>query len=287
MTTDLLVENTHFIKYQISAADLGFKSLSVNLSDIAAMGGKTLLCISLHGLACRYPVKWIDEFIAGFAELAEKAGVLLLGGDTTRSNLVAVNVLIIGEIETSLIKRRSQAKPGDLICCTGFLGDSGGGLKILQEKLPQEGVAKELMIADFRPQPQLAEGVWLARQPGVHAMMDVSDGVSSDIRRIMEESLCGAHLEVEKLPISENLRKASEQFGWQAEDLALSAGEDYCLLLTVDPSNYDALKTGFSHQFHRSLHQIGTILPGPELTFTFHNKVYVPSGTGFDHFKSG
>ena len=150
--------------------------------------------------------------------MCDETGVLLLGGDTTRSTQIAINVLIIGETETSFIKRRSQAVPGDIICCTGPIGDSGAGLKILMDGLPREGVAKELIEAHFRPRAQLEEGVWLARQSGVHAMMDVSDGVASDIQRIMEESYCGAHIEVDLLPISENLRKASAQFGWQMEE---------------------------------------------------------------------
>ena len=221
-----------------------------------------------------------------FAKLAEQTGVLLLGGDTTRSTLITVNVLIIGEIETSSIKRRWQAVPGDIICCTGYLGDSGAGLKILLEGLPQDAVAKELIEAHFRPHPQLEEGTWLARQRGVHAMMDISDGLASDIHCITEESHCGAHIEVDQLPISENLRQASAQFGWQAEELALTAGEDYCLLLTVDSDNYAELKHAYFHRFHRPLFQIGTILKGNELLYTLNKNSYQPTGSGFDHFKS-
>lgn len=286
VTTDLLVENTHFIRYQISAADLGFKSLSVNLSDIAAMGGKPRYAFLSVALPVDTPMEWIDDFMDSFAKLSEETGVLLLGGDTTRSTQIAINVLIIGEIETAFIKRRSQAIPGDIICCTGPLGDSGAGLKILLDGLPQEGISKELIEAHFRPRPQLEEGVWLARQPGVHAMMDISDGVASDIQRIMEESYCGAHIEVDLLPISENLRKTSAQFGWQTEDLALSAGEDYCLLLTVDPKNYDALKTAYFNQFHQPLHTLGKILPGSDLIYTLNKETFLPASGGFDHFKS-
>lgn len=287
VTTDLLVENTHFIKEQIPAADLAFKSLSVNLSDIAAMGGKPRYAFLSLALPVETSLKWIDAFMESFAKLAEQTGVLLLGGDTTRSSLITVNVLIVGEIETSSIKRRSQAIPGDMICCTGNLGDSGGGLKILLEGLPQEGIAaKQLIQAHYRPHPQLEEGMWLARQPGVHAMMDISDGLASDIHRIMEESYCGAHLKVEQLPLSENLRQVSEQFGWQAEDLALTAGEDYCLLLTVDPTNFTALKSAYLRHFNRPLHQIGTILNEADLIYTLNNKTYHPTGSGFDHFKS-
>lgn len=287
VTTDLLVENTHFIKHLISPRDLGYKSLSVNISDIAAMGGKPKYAFLSLALPSETSLAWIDAFMLAFAQLAEETDVLLLGGDTTRSTLITVNVLIIGEIVPTTIKRRSQAVVGDIICCTGFLGDSGGGLKIVLEDLPQNEVEKELIEAHYRPYPHLKEGNWLAQQAGVHAMMDISDGLASDIRRVMEESLCGAHIEVEKLPLSDNLVKASTRHHWKAEELALTAGEDYCLLLTVDPSKYRELSDHFSHQFQRPLYQIGTILPGSELKYTFHKEPYLPSGSGFDHFKSG
>lgn len=159
-------------------------------------------------------------------------------------------------------------------------------MKILSEGLPQNEVSQELIKAHFRPRAQLKEGVWLARQPGVHAMMDISDGVASDIQRIMEESYCGAHIEVDLLPTSENLRKASAQFGWQTEDLALTAGEDYCLLVTIDPKNYDALKTAYFNQFHQPLHTLGKILPGSDLIYTLNKQTFLPTRSGFDHFKS-
>lgn len=286
VTTDLLVENTHFIKYQISAPDLGYKSLSVNISDIAAMGGKPRYAFLSVGMPIETPLAWIDGFVEGFAQLAEENNILLLGGDSTRSELVTINVLIIGEIETSLIKRRSQAKPNDLICCTGYLGDSGGGLKILKDGLPQDKIAKSLLEAHFRPYPQVEEGIWLSNQPGIHAMMDISDGIASDIHRIMEESHCGAHLEVEKLPLSENLKAASKQYHWEAEELALSGGEDYSLLFTVDPIHFEKLQSAFFNTFHRPLYKIGTILQGSELLYTLHNQVYHPKSSGFDHFKT-
>lgn len=286
VTTDLLIENTHFIRHQISAIDVGFKSLSVNLSDIAAMGGKPRFAFLSVGIPVETPIHWIDEFVKGFSLLAEKSNVLLLGGDTTRSTFFAINVLIIGEIENRYIKRRSEAKPGDIICCTGFLGDSGGGLKILQNNLPHDGAAKSLIDAHFRPHPELEEGIWLSKQIGINAMMDISDGIDSDIRRIMEESHCGAQLEVDKIPLSKHLQLASAQYNWDAKEIALSGGEDYSLLITVDPASIDNLKSSFFTQFHRPLYEIGRIQPGTELLYTLHHQRYHPKSSGFDHFKS-
>lgn len=284
VTTDLLVENTHFIKKQITPADLGYKSLAVNLSDIAAMGGKPQYAFLSLGLPIDTPIDWLDTFFASLQQLARQTGVLLLGGDTTRSSQIVINILLIGVIETRLIKRRSQAKPGDIICCTGYLGDSGAGLKILLEGLSVDKNAESLIQSHFRPRPHLEEGAWLASHPGVHAMMDLSDGLASDLQRIMEESDCGAHIEVERLPLSFELQQASKSFGWSTEDLALTAGEDYCLLLTIDPQRFESISKAYETHFHRPLFQIGTILPS-SLIYTFHQKPYSLKSCGFDHFK--
>jgi thiamine-monophosphate kinase len=285
VTTDLLVENTHFIKTQINPSDLGYKSLAVNLSDIAAMGGKPQYAFLSLGMPIETPIEWVDAFFAGLRQLATQTGVLLLGGDTIRSSQVIINFLLIGVIETSLIKRRSQAVPGDIICCTGYLGDSGAGLKILLNKLPIDRTAQALIQAHVHPRPHLEEGAWLAAQPGVHAMMDLSDGLASDIQRIMEESHCGAHLKVERLPLSSELRHACQSLGWSAEKMALTAGEDYCLLVTIDPHYFLSINEAYQRRFQCSLFQLGTILPGSSLQLTHHQKPFILNGEGFDHFK--
>jgi thiamine-monophosphate kinase len=286
VTTDLLVENSHFIKTQIPPEALGYKSLAVNLSDIAAMGGRPQNAFLSLGLPKETPVAWIDAFFSGFRQLAKQTGVLLLGGDTTRSSQIIINVLLIGVIETQLIKRRSQAIAGDIICCTGYLGNSGAGLNILLKELPQDTAAQALVQSHFYPRAHLEEGAWLSAQPAVHAMMDLSDGLSSDIQRIMEESKCGAHLEVERLPLSPELVSISDTFGWSAENLALTGGEDYCLLVTIDPNNYAELSEEFLRHFQRPIFQLGTILSVPSLVYTHHQKNFIPEGSGFDHFKS-
>jgi thiamine-monophosphate kinase len=284
VATDLLNEEIHFIKSKITPIDLGYKSLAVNLSDIAAMGGKPLYAFLSIGFPPETSIEWIDAFFAGFHQLAGQTGVLLLGGDTTRANQIAINVLLIGCIETSLIRRRSQAQAGDLICCTGYLGDSGAGFKILLEELPQNALTQHLVQAHVRPRPHLEEGAWLAAQPGVHAMMDISDGLASDIQRIMEESHCGACLAIEHLPLSHELRQASRIFGWSSTNLALTAGEDYCLLVTIDPTTYASIQEAYQQRFHHPLFHLGTILPSPSLEYTLHHKIFPFKGNGFDHF---
>ena len=284
ITTDLLVENIHFLKGKITPRDLGYKSLAVNLSDIAAMGGKPLYAFLSLGLPIDTEIEWMDQFFTGFKQLAAETSVSLLGGDTTRSESVVINVLLIGTIETALIKKRSQAIPGDFICCTGYLGDSGAGLKVLVEELPSNDHIEVLVQAHVCPRAHLKEGAWLAQHPCVHAMMDVSDGLASDIQRIMEESHCGARIEVERLPLSPHLIQASATFGWPSQELALTSGEDYCLLVTVDPQHYSQLNEAYQACFQRPLYHIGIILDSPKLIYTNHQQPYTPSQGGYDHF---
>ncbi len=284
ITTDLLVENVHFIKGKITPGDLGYKALAVNLSDIAAMGGKPLYAFLSLGLPIETEIAWMDQFFLGFKQLAAETSVCLLGGDTTRSELIVINVLLIGSIETALIKRRSLAIPGDFICCTGYLGDSGAGLKVLLEERSSNEHTEALVQAHVRPKAHLKEGAWLAQQPCVHAMMDVSDGLASDIQRIMEESHCGACIEMERLPLSPHLIHTSRTFDWSSQNLALTSGEDYCLLLTVDPQHYSQLNEAYHSCFQQPLYHIGMILDEPKLVYTKNQHTYIPSQGGYDHF---
>lgn len=306
VTTDLLNENVHFIQSKITPFDLGYKSLAVNLSDIAAMGGQPKYAFLSLGFPPETSVEWVDDFFSGFRQLAEQTSVLLLGGDTTRSNSIVINVLLVGEIETSKIKRRSQALVGDIICCTSFVGDSGAGLKILLEKLPTDALteclgiglissndlaernasdAEYLIKAHTRPRPHLEEGAWLSEHNEVHAMMDLSDGITSDIQRIMEQSNCGAQIEIDKLPLSQELKKVCQYYGWNAESLGLSAGEDYCLLLTVDKKKFHSLQREFCLKFGRPLYEIGEIISPIEVQYTLNKKSFHPKLEEFNHFK--
>lgn len=286
VTTDLLNENIHFIRDKINPGDLGYKSLAVNLSDIAAMGGSPLYAFLSLGLPSDLNLEWCEGFLEGFHQLAKQEKVLLLGGDTTRSiNDIIINVVIIGEIETTKIKRRSTAKPGDLICCTGYLGSSGAGLKALLDRLPLDNETLPLLREHLRPRPHLEEGRWLASQKSVHAMMDVSDGIDSDIQRIMEQSGCGAIIHLDRLPISQSLLHVAETYGWNVLELAAASGEDYCLLLTVDRDGYEQLNQRYSKQFTTSLFQIGEVTATSSLQYLYHSKPTVLPKSGFDHFK--
>jgi thiamine-monophosphate kinase len=285
VTTDMLIEDIHFLRDKISPRNLGYKSLAVNLSDIAAMGGKPESIFLSLGLPRDIDVEWLDDFFAGLNDLAIKENLFLLGGDTTKSPKgVVISITVLGKADSELIKYRSSAKKGDVICVTDFLGDSGGGLKALLEKIPLDDEVSFLVGRHHKPRPHLAEGSWLSEQE-VHAMMDISDGIDSDLRRIMEQSNCGADIYIERLPESLQLKNVSGKFGWNTDEIAVTGGEDYCLLLTIAPELYATVSHGFEDEFHRPLYNIGVITE-MGLTYLKNGEKFDLFRHGFDHFNN-
>lgn len=279
VTTDLLVENVHFLRERITPYQLGYKSLAVNLSDIAAMGAKPVATFLSIGLPPEtVEVEWCDAFFEGYRSF----GVPLLGGDTTSSPKgIVINITVLGMAEDSHIKRRSDAGPGDLIAVTGPLGDSAGGLQAILNNIPHDADIKELIKRHHQPRPHLAAGEWLGTREEVHAMMDVSDGVASDLLHILRASGLRAAIRTDRIPTSPLLQKVAGREGWNAVELALTGGEDYVLLLTVHPGRINDLQTEFEARFGHPLHVIGECGSGkPEITYSGTDGHF----TGFEHF---
>lgn len=236
VSTDMLVEGTHFLLDDISPEDLGWKSAAVNFSDIAASGGKpvgTFLSLALpKGPGC-VDSSWMEGFIRGYREMSDSAGAPLLGGDTTSSpDRLCINVTVLGQVRQGGAKLRSSACPGDLVCVTGTLGDSAAGLRQILQSLQR---TPELVRSHYRPEPRLEWGIRLGGCDSVHAMMDISDGVGSDLRHILDASGTGARIDLSALPFSPELLQACMDNGWDPKELALCGGEDYELLFTLAP----------------------------------------------------
>ncbi len=294
VTTDLLVQDVHFVLERIGPRDLGHKALAVNLSDVAAMGGTPREAYLSIALPADTAVAWVDGFFDGFLALADQEGVAVLGGDTTGTpGPVVVNVVVVGQAEAGQVRFRGEGLAGDAVCVTGWLGDSAAGLRVVLTPGLLEGREggdpdlRELVRRHHRPRPHLEEGRWLARQLGVHAMMDVSDGLDADLQRILEASGCGAVVDVDRLPISPLLRRVAHRLGWDPVELACGGGEDYCLLLTVDPSVLDGVQAGFRARFGRPLVVVGTLEGRPgRIQYRIDGAPAVLSGHGFDHFRT-
>ena len=235
-TTDMLAEGVHFLRTATSARELGRKSLAVNLSDVASMGARpiaTLLSLSLPDDATG---AWAEEFMQGYRELSQEFGVTLAGGDTTRSAAgITINVTAIGRAADTHIKRRSGARPGDVIFTAGALGASGAGLRdILAGRYDTPAAA-----IHRNPRPQVAEGLWLGRRHEVHAMMDISDGLSSELLHICRQSHTGCRIYEDRIPIDYQTAVMAEEFNMSLVTAALNGGEDYELLFTVPLSCHD------------------------------------------------
>ncbi len=285
VTTDLLIENVHFLKEAISPFELGYKSLAVNLSDIAAMGAGPVGSFLSLGVPKDTDLGWLDAFFDGYRDLSGREGCPLLGGDTTGSEKIVVNIAVIGSSEKERIKFRSTAEVHDHVCLVDTVGDSAGGLQVLLGNIVQGETEQYLVNRHHMPRPMVAEGKWLSRQEGVHAMIDISDGVASDLGHILEESGKGASVDLEAIPLSKQLREASSRHGWDTLELALAGGEDYSLLFTVDEKMMDEVGAGFEKEFKRPLVSIGRITIGnPAITWTRGGKNVLLKGKGFQHF---
>lgn len=259
VTSDMLVEDVHFISSRISAYELGRKALAVNLSDIAAMGARPTATFLSIGLPSSVEVEWCDAFFEGYRSF----GVPLLGGDTTSSKSgIVVNITVLGSCSINNIKRRRDAKVGDLVVVNAHLGDSAAGLQLLLSNAESSNNLdfKTLIAAHHNPEPSIEQGAWLGTQKSVHAMMDISDGVASDLKHILRASQCNAIINMDEIPISDTAQRVAAQMGWNMVELAVSGGEDYGLLMTVEPEHFDELALQYSEKFGTKLYVIGQIV---------------------------
>lgn len=286
VTTDALVEGVHFLKEEISPEDLGYKTLAVNVSDVSAMGGEPKYAFLSIALPKTIEALWVQSFIKGFKEACALWDIQLLGGDTVGSKRdIFINLTLIGVGVTDTIKYRNRAENGDIICVTSNLGDSGGGLKVVLDKIHRSADAKKLIEAHYRPHVDPKMGMWLASQKGVHAMMDVSDGLDCDLTRLIKSSKKGGTIYIDKLPISNSLAKVCLKEGWNSEKLALTGGEDYCLLFTVSPNDFKEIKASFQKLFGMSLFNVGEIQNfSNEIIYHKNGKILETNFSNFNHF---
>lgn len=288
-TSDALIEDVHFDLRFISAYNLGKKSLAVNISDIAAMGGTPRFFLISMGIPSKISVEFVDEFVSGLRETANSFQTYVVGGDTFFSpEKLNINITLLGEAFPGNVIYRDNAHIGDQIFVTGNLGDSALGLKILMNRKELSKVEerfKDLVERHCNPTPRAAEGRLIAENRLASAMIDISDGLISDLGHICEQSKVGAKIWLEKLPTSEVFQKYSHEFADRPMDLALCGGEDYELLFTVDRGNVDLLNR-MKNRFKTKVTHIGEVIkPGEGITVLDDSgKRYIVEKKGFDHF---
>jgi len=288
VTTDLLVERVHFLRDATSGFNLGYKSLAVNLSDIAAMGGSAGEAFVSIAIPADCPIEYLEDLYQGMKSLAAEFSVNILGGDTTISKTdLIINIAVTGTVQNSAILLRNAAQVGDVIYSTGFLGDSRAGLHLILNEIAADSSAlKSLLKAHILPKPYLREGRFLAANDNVHAAIDVSDGLSSDLGHIVNESRVGARLYACRIPISPHLKTFCSRFAFDPIEFALAGGEDYTLLCTVAPDQAEKIAVEYVDKFHQPLYPVGEITSAGKIELIgANNKTRTIKPTGWIHFK--
>ena len=270
---DMLVSGHHFREWA-SAEDVGYKAVAVNVSDVAAMGGAPRFILVSGGAD---ETETTLRCMRGVLEACEEFDVYPIGGDTTRAGSLTVNVTILGELPGAAVLR-SGARPGDLLAVTGELGASAAGFLILESGGESPG---RLIRKHLRPEPRVGAGL-VASEVGVRAMIDLSDGLASDVRHICEQSSVGCRIDLGKLPVAEDTRHAAKFFDRDAEVLAATGGEDYELLMAAPEQVLKVLV----RRTDVPLTVVGEVTEREEVLFVRGGET-VEGLSGWDHFAAG
>ena len=288
VTTDLLVERVHFLRDATGGYDLGYKALAVNLSDIAAMGGKATQAFVSIAIPEDCNLGYLDDLYRGIQSLAAEFQVNILGGDTTSSKQdLVINIAVCGSVSEDEILCRDGAAPGDVICSTGHLGDSRAGLHLVLNDITADSEEMgTLFRAHVLPRPCLEEGRFLAGLSSVTSAIDVSDGLSSDLGHIVARSGVGARIYEERIPVSPELQVFCRRFGFNPVEYALAGGEDYTLLFTVPPEREAELVRRYGEKFGRGIRVLGEITgSGVMEIVTVEGEIRPLDSSGWNHFK--
>lgn len=281
-TTDTMMEKVHFDLRYCSFKDVGWKSMAANLSDIAAMGGTPLAGLVSLGIPKRIKVEQVLELYSGMKILSSKFSCPIVGGDIFSSPQgMVVTISVLGEIDRNLFKTRGGARVGDLIYVTGDLGEVETGLRVLRKSNAKKN---SITKKHLTPYPRVSESRLLVRNLKITAMIDVSDGLSSDLHHICKESNRGALIYAERIPVSQRITKVCKSLNLSPLNLALSSGEEYELLFTLSPGNERKLKRVTKGRYKVTL--IGEIRNKKEgvKILDLDGKIRNLKKTGYTHF---
>jgi thiamine-monophosphate kinase len=287
LTCDWFLEGTHFLRQKHPPDAVGWKCLARAVSDVAAMGGTPRCFLLSLALPETHTGRWLDLFLEGLRRASRKFQCALAGGDTTRQNEILINVTVAGEIRTGLAVPRSGAREGDIIYVSGRLGEAELGLRLLRRAKGFAPKNSVLLKKHLYPEPRVPLGRWLAQKKIATAMMDLSDGLSSDLSRLCSASGVGALIGTDDLPCVKppRLRKGSSRLPSPTE-LALHGGDDYELLFTARRDTLPSLPWKFRGL---SIHPIGQITSGPNVVLAQPDgpllKLRVLSPGGWDPFR--
>ena len=254
LSCDAFLEGVHFLRNRHPADSVGFKSLARATSDLVAMGASPRYFLLTLALPLHCTGAWLNDFLRGMAKASRQLGIRLIGGDTKRYESVAISITVLGEIAPRLAVSRSGARLGDIICVSGTLGAAELGLRMMKDggdSIPKRGLSgrRSPLHAHLYPQIRVTLGTWLARNRVASAMMDISDGLSTDLNRLCTASRVGARIWADRvpcvrIPTARPGKSPKSLTGVKLDplELALDGGEDYELLFTVSPKNEKKLR---------------------------------------------
>ncbi len=288
LSTDLLIEGTHFSLRYFRPEEVGGRALSANLSDLAAMGADPVCYLVALAAPPETPVATVDAIFRGMAAAARPSGIRLMGGDTCRGERLTLCLTVVGAVGRGNPVYRAGARPGDLLYVTGSPGWSRLGLALLRAGRPSRpsGWRREAMRAHLRPEPRWREGRAAARSGAVAAMIDVSDGILTDLSHLLERDGLGAVLAEESFPVSRSFRAASAALGIDPLDAFLGGGEDYELLMAVRPARRSSFLRA-ARAFPSGATRIGAVAKSPGIRVRRADGSWMEGAalpSGFDHF---
>jgi thiamine-monophosphate kinase len=282
ITSDGLVDGVHFVAATMSARDIGHRAMAANLSDVAAMGARPVLATVVLSVGPSATQEWILEAYRGMAALGARHGARIVGGDIVRAPATALSITVVGEVARTRLKTRSGGRPNDVLAVTGRLGASRAGLELTLRPRDVDAAAREAALAAFAtPQPRVREGRWLAASAYVHAMMDLSDGVSTDGARLARASSCGA--EIDEVPIHAAAETTARAAGDDPRAYALDGGEDFELLVAVQARAFAHLAGAFAKRFGKPLLRIGRLTREPGMRLVQAEETRELVASGWDH----
>lgn len=284
ITCDALVEGVHFRLDTMSAYDAGWRAMASNLSDLAAMGARPVLATVALGIPRSGALELVPEIYRGMLALASAHDCTIAGGDITSTPVWSLSITAVGEVRPAHLKGRGGARRGDVFAVTGPLGASRAGLHLADNVnvLPQ-ALQEEALQAHRRPQPRVREGRFLAASEHVHAMMDVSDGLSTDLARICERSHCAGV--VESVPAAASAAAMAQLRGEDVQDYALAGGEEYELLVAIGARAFGYVSDRFRRRFGRPLVAIGYAREGSGLFERKGEREKPLEPAGWDHLR--
>jgi thiamine-monophosphate kinase len=272
------VEDIHFRRGHASAEDLGWKGAAAAISDVAAMGGAPVCCVTSLACPSEIEVGYIEDFYRGIANVAGRFGAAVVGGDTSASpGPLALDVTVIGTATGNRYLRRKGTQAGDLAVVTGTPGLAGAGFHALENGFD----APNLIAAHQRPRARVPEGQWLCGQSSVHAMIDVSDGLVQDLGHLALAAGLGLRMDPDSLPIHSDLADYAREHDKSAAEFVMHGGEDYELAFTLSPAQHERLLDDFHHEFRTRLTVVGEFTAG-WLGVRVGEETVVP--LGYDHF---